>query len=89
MMMIDILSGILLGLPFGRRVSSMYEDLHAGRNLGQLHLVINPAFFSSCELFRKHISQTMQELNSVKPAPVLNRFIITDRIRILNRKMPI
>ncbi len=57
-------------------VSSMYEDLHAGRNLGQLHLVINPAFFSSCELFRKHISQTMQELNSVKPAPVLNRFII-------------
>lgn len=69
MMMIDILSGILLGLPFGRQVSSMYEDLHAGRNLGQLHLVINPAFFSSCELFRKHISQTMQELNSVKPAP--------------------
>ncbi len=89
MMMIDILSGILLGLPFGRQVSSMYEDLHAGRNLGQLHLVINPAFFSSCELFRKHISQTMQELNSVKPAPVLNRFIILDRIRILNRKMPI
>ncbi len=89
MMMIDILSGILLGLPFGRRVSSMYEDLHAGRNLGQLHLVINPAFFSSCELFRKHISQTMQELNAVKPAPVLNRFIIPDRIRILNRKMPI
>lgn len=33
MMMIDILSGILLGLPFGRQVSSMYEDLHAGRNL--------------------------------------------------------
>ncbi len=89
MMMIDILSGILLGLPFGRQVSSMYEDLHAGRNLGQLHLVINPAFFSSCELFRKHISQTMQELNAVKPAPVLNRFIILDRIRILNRKMPI
>lgn len=69
MMMSDILSGILLGLPFGRQVSSMYEDLHAGRNLGQLHLVINPAFFSSCELFRKHISQTMQELNAVKPAP--------------------
>ncbi len=89
MMMIDILSGILLGLPFGRRVSSMYEDLHAGRNLGQLHLVINPAFFSSCELFRKHISQTMQELNSVKPAPGFKQVYYLDRIRILNRKMPI
>ncbi len=29
MMMIDVLSGVLLGLPFGRQVSSMYDDLHA------------------------------------------------------------
>lgn len=75
MMMIDVLSGILLGLPFGRQVSSMYEDLHAGRNLGQLHIVINPEFFSSSQLFRQHLSQTMQELNAVTPAPALNRFI--------------
>lgn len=51
MMMIDVLSGILLGLPFGRQVSSMYEDLHAGRNLGQLHLVINPEFFPPANYF--------------------------------------
>ena len=44
MMMIDVLSGVLLGLPFGRQVSSMYDDLHAGRNLGQLHIVINLNF---------------------------------------------
>lgn len=69
MMMIDVLSGILLGLPFGRQVSSMYEDLHTGRNLGQLHLVINPEFFSSSQLFRQHLSQTMQELNALTPAP--------------------
>ncbi len=59
--MIDISVGILLGLPFGRG-GSRCMNLHAGRNLGQLHLVINPAFFSSCELFRKHISQTVREL---------------------------
>ncbi len=67
MMMIDVLSGILLGLPFGRQVSSMYDDLHAGRNLGQLHIVINPNFFSSSELFRQHLSQTMRELNAITP----------------------
>ena len=32
MMMVDVLSGILLGLPFGKHVSSMYHDLSAGRN---------------------------------------------------------
>lgn len=67
MMMIDVLSGVLLGLPFGRQVSSMYDDLHAGRNLGQLHIVINPNFFSSSELFRQHLSQTMRELNAITP----------------------
>ncbi len=44
MMMIDVLSGILLNLPFGRQVSSMYDNLSQGRELGQLHIVINPAF---------------------------------------------
>ncbi len=88
MMMIDVLSGVLLGLPFGRQVSSMYDDLHAGRNLGQLHVVINPNFFSSSELFRQHLSQTMRELNAITPRPVLIRFIIPDRIRILNNAKP-
>lgn len=69
MMMIDVLSGILLGLPFGKQVSSMYDDLRAGRNLGQLHIVLNPDFFSCSTLFRQHLSQTMRELNAIKPAP--------------------
>ncbi|MCS2150739.1 ureidoglycolate dehydrogenase [Scandinavium manionii] len=73
MMMIDVLSGILLGLPFGKQVSSMYDDLSHGRNLGQLHIVINPAFFSSSELFRQHLSQTMSELNAIQPAPGFNQ----------------
>lgn len=88
MMMIDVLSGVLLGLPFGRQVSSMYDDLHAGRNLGQLNVVINPNFFSSSELFRQHLSQTMRELNAITPAPGFNQFIIPDRIRILSNAKP-
>ncbi|MDH8517019.1 Ldh family oxidoreductase, partial [Klebsiella pneumoniae] len=69
MMMIDVLSGILLNLPFGRQVSSMYDNLSQGRELGQLHIVINPDFFSSSALFRQHISDTMRELSAIAPAP--------------------
>jgi len=69
MMMVDVLSGILLGLPFGNKVSSMYHNLTEYRNLGQFHLVINPAFFTDPVVFRQHISQTMDELNQIKPAP--------------------
>jgi len=69
MMMVDVLSGILLGLPFGNKVSSMYHDLTEGRNLGQLHIVINPEYFTGLSSFKEAIAQTIQELNNIKPAP--------------------
>ncbi|WP_342514420.1 ureidoglycolate dehydrogenase [Sporosarcina sp. FSL K6-1522] len=69
MMMVDVLSGILLGLPSGNKVSSMYEDLTEHRNLGQLHIVINPEFFTGLSAFKQGISDTMTGLNQVKPAP--------------------
>ncbi len=68
-MMVDILSGVLLGLPFGNRVSALYGNLSEGRNLGQLHIVINPAFFTDLEEFKTRITQTMNDLNNIKPAP--------------------
>lgn len=69
MMMVDILSGVMLGLPFGKSVSSMYEDLTKGRDLGQLHIVIDPARFTDIESFKKSMSQTFDELKTIKPAP--------------------
>ncbi|MBY5944554.1 ureidoglycolate dehydrogenase [Photobacterium rosenbergii] len=69
MMMVDILSGVMLGLPFGRNVSSMYENLSEGRELGQLHIVINPEFFTTKEYFIDAIAQTMQDISGIRPAP--------------------
>lgn len=68
MMMVDVLSGSLLGLPTGKNVSSMYNDLTKGRDLGQFHLVINPEMFVGLEQFKQNLSNTMDELNAVKPA---------------------
>lgn len=68
MMMVDIFSGVLMNLPFGKHVSSMYHDLHAGRNLGQLFIILDPARFGNAEMFKTHITQTMDELNAIKPA---------------------
>lgn len=73
MMMVDMLSGVLLGLPFGRAVSSMYADLSKGRDLGQLHILINPKFFGDEELFLKNVSLVMEQLISIKPAQGVER----------------
>ena len=68
MMMVDVLSGILLGLPSGNKVSSMYHDLTEGRKLGQLHIVIDPERFTGINAFKESIAQTMGNLNNIKPA---------------------
>lgn len=68
MMMVDILSGSLLGLPFGKHVSSMYADLSSGRNLGQLFILINPTFFTDLDQFKDNLSIMTKELKSGKPA---------------------
>lgn len=68
MMMVDILSGSLLGLPFGKHVSSMYADLSEGRNLGQLFVLINPSYFTNLDTFKENLSVMIKELNESKPA---------------------
>lgn len=67
MMMVDILSGALLGLPIGKHVSSMYEDMTAKRDLGQLHVVINPGYFTDLSAFKAQLSQMIEELHQIKP----------------------
>lgn len=68
MMMVDVFSGILLGVPFGKHVSSMYHDLSKGRELGQMHIVIDPARFVGAEEFKKAMSASIDELGEMPTA---------------------
>ena len=68
MMMVDVLSGIMLGLPFGKHVSSMYHDLSEGRNLGHIHIVMDPSRFTDMQSFRKNMSTVLDELGAMQPA---------------------
>ncbi len=68
-LMVDVLSGVLMGVPYGNKVTSMYSDLTAGRELGQLHLVIDPARFTDKAVFLSSINAMMEDLGNVKPAP--------------------
>lgn len=68
MMMVDVLSGIMTGVPFGQHVSSMYDDLSKGRELGQIHIVIDPSRFVPLDEFKKNMSACLDELSQAKPA---------------------
>ncbi len=74
-LMVDVLAGVLLGLPFGKHVSSMYHDLSEGRNLGQMHWVIDPQRFTALPSFLENIATTRKELSAIKPAPGFNEVL--------------
>ena len=83
MMMVDVLAGSLLGLPFGKHVSSMYADLTEKRNLGQMFLVIDPSRFTDSERFKENINQ-MEELHSVPTAEGFQQVYYPGEIGQLN-----
>jgi ureidoglycolate dehydrogenase (NAD+) len=85
MMMVDILSGIMSGVPFGKHVSSMYADLSKGRELGQVHIVIDPARFVPMEEFLGNMSACLDELAAVRPAEGYDRVCYPGE-RALKRK---
>ena len=68
MMMVDIFSGIMTGVPFGKHVSSMYHDCSKGRELGQMHIVMDPERFVGLETFKRNMSATCDELNAMPTA---------------------
>lgn len=73
MMMVDILAGPMLGLPFGPHVTSMYADLTAGRELGQLMIVINPATLRGNDGFAAEVGRMVDELVTSRPAAGIDR----------------
>ena len=84
MMMVDVLAGSLLGLPFGKHVSSMYADLTEKRNLGQMFLVIDPSRFTDSERFKENINQMVEELHSVPTAEGFQQVYYPGEIGQLN-----
>jgi ureidoglycolate dehydrogenase (NAD+) len=69
-MMVDILSGLLSGMPVGRDISKMYGDnLSEKRYLGQFFGAIRIDAFQPPEIFKKRLQKLAQE---VRDEPLLD-----------------
>ena len=86
MMMVDILAGVLLGLPFGKSVSSMYHDLSENRNLGHTFIIIDPTRFRDIEDFKKDMTQTVTELHNIPAAPGFDQVYYPGELSVLSMK---
>ncbi|MCR8969367.1 ureidoglycolate dehydrogenase [Facklamia sp. 7083-14-GEN3] len=84
MMIVDILSGMLFGLPFGKSVSSMYNDLDKGRDLGHVYIAVDPERFTSLDQFTSSIEQMVEELHAIKPADGFDQVYYPGELAVLS-----
>lgn len=84
MMMVDMLAGVLLGLPFGKSVSSMYHDLSEERNLGHTYIIIDPSRFRDLDEFKADVDRTVSELHAIQPAPGYDQIYYPGELSVLS-----
>ena len=69
-MMVDILSGLLSGMPVGRNISKMYGDLSEKRLLGQFFGAIRIDVFQDPVIFKSRLQKLAEEIRN---EPKINR----------------
>ena len=66
-MMVEALTGLLVGGVFGPHVTPMYDQLDSRRNLSSFHLVIDPSLFNGEAVF-SHTQAMIDELHAQSAA---------------------
>lgn len=75
-LMVDILSGILVGAKFGPHIEPMYGDFTKHRELGTIFIVLDPKFFGSMEYFLENIDQLYKEIHDLEPASGFSKVLL-------------
>lgn len=64
-MIVDILCGLLTGMPVGRDISDMYKTpLSQKRYLGQFYMAIKIAAFQPLDIFKKRMKKLMDDVRN-------------------------
>lgn len=83
-MMVEALTGLLVGGVFGPYVRSMYGELSTFQNLANFVLTIDPGVFGSAESTRKLTQKMIDEIRIQRPGPGFAAVLIPGEIESKN-----
>lgn len=83
--MVECLTGLLVGGVFGPHLAKMYEGLDAHRNIANFILVINPAvFYGGADAYLDVAQRMIDEIHAQSPADGFERVMIPGEIERVN-----
>lgn len=68
-LVVDVLTGVLLGAGFGPHITTMYGDYEKPRKLASTVIAIDPETYAGLEYFTSQLDAMIDELHSQPPAP--------------------
>jgi ureidoglycolate dehydrogenase (NAD+) len=78
-MMVEVLTGVLIGGVFGPHVKPMYAELESYRDLSSFHLVIDPTLFVGDAVYG-YVQQVIDELHDQPVAPGFEKVLVPGEI---------
>ncbi|BHH82019.1 ureidoglycolate dehydrogenase [Desulforhopalus sp. 52FAK] len=68
-LMIDVLTGVLLGAQYGPHITAMYGDYDKPRKLASTMIAIDPTTFRTLEEFSAQMDAMIDDLHAQQPGP--------------------
>lgn len=75
-LMVEILSSLLTGMPYGRNISRMLPSNKNKRFLGHCFIALDVAHFQPLLIFKKRMKLLLDSLRGVKPAKGVSRVLV-------------
>ena len=83
---VDVLSGVLTGMNFGKDISRMYADpIQQKRKLGQFYIVIKPDIFLNKNIFLKRMQLMTNQIRK-EPSIKNKKVLCPNDPEIINEK---
>lgn len=75
-LVIDVLTGVLLGGQYGPHITAMYGDYDKPRKLVSTMIAIDPTTFRSLDAFKDQMDAMVDDLHNQKPGPGYDGVIV-------------
>ena len=86
-LVIDVLTGILLGAEYGPHITAMYGDYDKPRKLASTMIAIDPETYAGFESFVTKMDAMIDDLHAQPPAPGFESVLVPGEIEWRNEKI--
>lgn len=85
-MIVDILSSVLTGMPWGPYINKMYGEMGEPRKLGHFVMALDVTRLMPLEMFERRLGDMLQEFTALAPAEGFERVYYPGQIEGLRRQ---